>query len=60
MGFTVGNTFVNVNQLMFAYDICVFVPSITGLQRLLNLCCDYALEHEIVFNCKETVEVIFS
>jgi len=37
-GCTVGN--VVVNQLPFADDICVFGPSLNGLQRLLNICCD--------------------
>jgi len=28
-----------VNHLLFAYDICVFGPNISSLQRLLKLCC---------------------
>jgi len=39
-----------VNHLMFADDICVFGPSICGLQRLLNNYCDYVAEHEFAFN----------
>jgi len=38
-----------VNHLMFADDICVFSSGISGLQRLLNVCGDYAAEHEIAF-----------
>jgi len=30
---------------MFADDICVFVSSISGLQRFLNVCDDYAAEY---------------
>jgi len=45
---TVGN--MVVNHLMFADDICVFSPSISGLQCLLNICGDCAAEHEITFN----------
>ena len=48
VGCTVGN--MVVNHLMFADDICVFSPSICGLQCLLNICGDYAAEHEITFN----------
>jgi len=40
-----------VNHLMFVDDICVFRPSISGLQCLLNICGDYAAEHELTFNC---------
>ena len=39
--------------------ICVFSPSISGLQCLLNICGDYAAEHEITFNCNKTIGVLF-
>jgi len=57
VGCTVGN--MVVNHLMFADDICVFSPSISGLQCLLNICGDYAAEHEITFNCNKTIGVLF-
>jgi len=44
-----------VNHLIFADDICVFSPSISGLQCLLNICGDYPAEHEITFNCNKTI-----
>jgi len=31
---------MTVNDLMFAGDICVFSPSISGLQHLLDICGD--------------------
>ena len=33
--------------------------SISGLQCLLNICGDYAAEHEITFNCNKTIGVLF-
>jgi len=39
--------------------MCVFSPSISGLQCLLNICGDYAAEHEIIFNCNNTIGVLF-
>ena len=54
---TVGN--MVVNRLMFADDICVFSPSISGLQCLLNICGEYAAEYEITFNCNKTIGVLF-
>jgi len=48
-----------VNHIIFADDICVFSPSIRGLQCLLNICGDYAAEHEITFNCSKTIGVLF-
>ena len=47
------------NVWLFADDICVFSPSISGLQCLLNICGDYAAEHEIIFNCNKTIGVLF-
>ena len=57
VGWTVGN--MVVNHLMFADDICAFSHSISGLQCLLNICGDYAAEHEITFNCNKTIGVLF-
>jgi len=57
VGCTVGNMIVN--HLMFADDICVFSPSISRLQCLLNICGDYAAEHDITFNCNKTIGVLF-
>jgi len=57
VGYTVGN--MGVNHLKFADDICVFSPSISGLQCLLNICGDHATEHEIIFNCNKTIGVLF-
>ena len=57
MGWTVGNKVVN--HPMFADDICVFSLSISGLQCLLNICGDYAAEHEITFNCNKTIGALF-
>ena len=48
-----------VNHLMFADNVCVFSPSISGLQCLLKICGDYAAEHEITFNCNKTVGILF-
>jgi len=51
---TVGN--MVVNHLMFADDICVFTLSISGLQvRLLDICGDCAVEHEITIVTKQLV-----
>jgi len=44
---------------MFADDMCVFSPSISGLQCLLNICGDYAGEHEITLNCNKAIGVLF-
>jgi len=57
VGCTVGN--MVVNHLLFADNICVFSPSTSGLYYLLNICGDYAAEHEITFNCNKIISVLF-
>ena len=48
-----------VNNLLFADDICMFNPSVSGLQCLLNICGDYAAEHEIIFNYNKATDSLF-
>jgi len=50
---------VLLNNLMFADDICVFCPSVRGLQRILDVCQAYAESHGTIFNCSKTVCVTF-
>jgi len=49
-----------VDNLVFADDICKFIPSISGLQCLLNICGDYAAEQEITFNCNKKLVFFFA
>jgi len=42
-----------LSDLMFADDICVFWPSVRGLQNILDVCQAYAESHEIIFNCRK-------
>jgi len=56
VGCTVRN--MVVNHVTFADDLCVFSPCISELQRLLNVCRDYAAEHEIAFS-QQTIRVLF-
>jgi len=49
-----------VNHLLFTDDACVFSLCVNRLHRLLNICGDYAAEHEIAFNCKKANGVLFS
>ena len=58
VGCTVGN--MVVNHLMFADGICVFSPSISRLQCLLNICGDYTAEHKITFNCNKKMVFFFA
>jgi len=46
-----------VNHLLFAYEICVFDPSISGLEHRLNISYDYATGTKILFNSNKEVSV---
>jgi len=50
---------VLLNHLLFVDDICVFLPSVRGLQSILDVCQAYAESHGIVFNCSKTVCMTF-
>ena len=45
--------------IMYADDLCCFAASAGGLQDLLDVCSNYTKLHDIVFNCKKTVGMIF-
>ena len=47
-----------LNHLMFADDLCVFSPSVKGLQILVNVCKEYAVNNCIIFNNDKTVGMI--
>ena len=43
---------------MFADDLCVFSPSVKELQKLVNVCKEYAVNNCIIFNNDKTVGMI--
>ena len=40
--------------------LMIHAASAEGLQDLLDVCRNYAKLHDIVFNCKKTVGMVFS
>lgn len=42
------------NHLMYADDTCVFAPSVSGLQKLLDICSIYADDNTLIFNATKT------
>ena len=48
-----------MNHLMYADDIALLSPSATGLSLLLHVCGNCGLEHDIRFNSKKSVVIIF-
>ena len=45
---------------MFADNICLFSPSLVGLQDLLNTCYKYAQLHKTLFNCSKSFGMLFA
>jgi len=43
-----------INHLLFADDAVVFAPSAKGLQQLLDLCSNFAISHNVVFNSSKS------
>ena len=47
------------NHLMYADDMVLLAPSISGLQKLLEKCSEFASSHPILYNIKKTVCMCF-
>ena len=45
----------STNHLYYADDMVLMSPTPQGLQKMLNICEQYALSHDIVFNTKKSV-----
>jgi len=39
--------------------VCVLDPSLSGFLCHMNICCDHAAEHEILFEYSKTFSVLF-
>ena len=46
------------NNFGYADDMCLVAPSRKGLQRLIDICSDYAVKHDILYNTSKTVCMI--
>ena len=40
---------------IYADDIIILLPTLCGLQEMLNVCTRYSHSHDIVFNTKKSV-----
>ena len=56
IGCRLGNMIIN--HLLFADDAVVFAPSAKGLQQLLDLCSNFAISHNVVFNASKSQYLI--
>ena len=45
--------------LGYADDIVLLCPSVSGMNKMLNICSDYAERHSILFNTKKSQVIYF-
>ena len=48
-----------MNHVMYADDVCLMAPSAIGLQKMLDVCFDFSLRNDIMFNPVKSVCVTF-
>ena len=53
------NVGVYINHLFYADDLCILAPTAMALQQIVNVCYDYGSNHDIVFNAKKSLCVVF-
>ena len=44
-----------MNHLMYADDICVMAPSAIALQKLLDVCYEYGITNDLIYNSLKSV-----
>ena len=47
------------NHVMYADDICLMAPSAIALQKMLNLCYEFSLSNDIIFNPTKSQCMVF-
>ena len=48
-----------MNHLMYADDICVMAPSAIALQKLLDVCYEYGITNDLIYNPLNSVCMVF-
>ena len=48
-----------VNHLSYADDLCLICLSSAGMQKLLNVCSNYATEHSLSYNASRSYSLCF-
>ena len=44
---------MKLNHVMYADDLILLSPSTEDLQKLINTCGDYGIDHDIIYNVKK-------
>ena len=57
IGEKLGNVFLN--HLCYADDLCLISLSSTGMQQLWNICQNYAIDHQLLYNRSKLYSLFF-
>ena len=57
IGGQIGHTFLN--HLYYTDDLCLISLSSAGMQKLLNLCSKYAVDHSLTYNVNKSFSLCF-
>ena len=49
-----------MNHIMYADDICVMAPTAVALQKLLDVCFEYSIANNLLFNPVKSVCIVVS
>ena len=48
-----------INHVLYADDICLMAPTATAMQYMLDMCYNYGLDNDVLFNPLESVCMLF-
>ncbi len=48
------------DAICYADDMQILCPSVCGLQSMINICAEYGIEYDIIYNEKTSVSKVFS
>ena len=48
-----------INHVLYADDICLLAPTASAMQALLDVCYEYGIDNDIVFNPIKSVCTVF-
>ena len=48
-----------MSHLMYAYDICVMAPTAIVPQKLLDVCYEYGITNDLIYNPLKSVGMVF-
>ena len=48
-----------INHVLYSHDICLLAPTASAIQTLLDICYEYGIDNDILFNLINSVCTVF-